>query len=1414
MPKRLVNITGFDGVDATTDPYVLGKDNQKKSVLSYNFRAKNGVRVGRFGYEPKIQGSVFTRSGIYFPYGAKAILPNTKLGSNLATNFYCAETTAFSIEFYYKGDFESFGRYVCHIPCYFSSSAMSHMTVEFVASDEHAGETNLDLSFIVDDSGYQECTYSFYDAFPMDGDWHHVAITRSSDGSTLVAYLDVDSTALDYDTSSDGSTAAFPTADNFQEDQSEPLFYNHLQIGSSKLSIAEFRIWNDERSYAEIAANYDVSLSGTEANLVCYVPFNEADGLYFTEAVHSDRGYFTPQEPFVNDDNELVFTGYQCLALPSLRSKRVTTDYTASEETAYHYLRNEDGGYDGGILWDVRLRAGTQDWSDSGADLGGNGFFRGTAQIRLRLRELKEGVICGRLCVIYNKTYNKYYLGYFHAAVGGGSDYLYRFDGGDGSVGGIDETWIGAEKTITIEYDGVGLADPNLSFTCYIDTTAVTSTAVADPTWSSGDVMDSTGYRPYTDFTLNTTDFDNAVDGAIGGSPQINETCIAFDLLFFRQWWEEYPTQGSTDLATFVANTYDQDSLDDSFKYFVNGVSGNILDNTKGAVYLDTTDYLPFSTKEFLQYIKMPIHYGSDTHDMDGTTSEMNYTGNTTFKQDVLIKRIVRWQGWGGYWLDSSDSKTLQIDTVFGTKRRFNDGVISNLVNYFNSETFKNNQTERYVFYSQKTFTSLDSISGIYEKNLRIHGAINDDTPLQGIETFFGVVLPSKYLILSGTGSRTDTIYKQRSMKARWCTGPIYCASDETMPVRGIARFTSEDGKVNKLLAVVGCSVLTITPDSGTATVNKWGWIDRNSDAPVNFVTINNRCVIMDTQCAIKINAKGNFSRLGVERPMAIDLSTIETVDNDTFTDGQRFAYVVQYYDSENDAYSGTVPIANEYGQQLYIDGTSSGAGVDHFEMELRGCKDYNVDRFRAYRTADLEGTGSVSILYLVKDGGNSKNDAYSKFRDVWVDAQMASNSVLSAGHYGVDLSPLPSGVVGVAYERLFLFGNDDAESTLYWSNVTSLGLGKPDEFNPLNTIIVEEGGTTSGTALIEYNRVLYAFKEDSVFKVSQDAPGSYTVELLYKGIGALNQQSVIIAGDSIIFLDRTGIYGYRGGEPQMLSTELVDFFKSQVNQTNIGNAFILHNKAEEQILAFVPGLYSTYPDRCVVYDLRTGRFTIDLTPCVTCGYVDDNTIYLGTPYGKILEYSTDTYLDVVDTVIAESGSVSSLTVTSTGNFPNDGTTLGARLFIYDTSNHIWTGTVDSEVSADAVAVDAWEPLFNTTSIAPSGSVTVMVGHLYFHDKSPLYSFFEDTRDKVLHEYSLVTNRVSANSVLLFYLFDINDGGTTDDGYEVLSGYLHDVETFKGAHKHYQLTNVGFYSDAFRIKEVSHSITYTQGEKD
>ena len=113
MAEQVHEVIGYGGVDTVTDPFILGKTKPHVSVLSYNYRSKNGIKISRGGYQSVIDLSQsntgtqatgrFRKSGIYFPDGAKAILPHTAI--DFTDTFYLAGQGALSIEFWMKTPF-------------------------------------------------------------------------------------------------------------------------------------------------------------------------------------------------------------------------------------------------------------------------------------------------------------------------------------------------------------------------------------------------------------------------------------------------------------------------------------------------------------------------------------------------------------------------------------------------------------------------------------------------------------------------------------------------------------------------------------------------------------------------------------------------------------------------------------------------------------------------------------------------------------------------------------------------------------------------------------------------------------------------------------------------------------------------------------------------------------------------------------------------------------------------------------------------------------------------------------------------------------------------------------------------------------------------------------------------------------
>jgi len=113
-----------------------------------------------------------------------------------------------------------------------------------------------------------------------DGEWHHVAVTFFNDGTPNIAdsiiYVDGEleiisaSVAWNVNTASSGSVAI--GYDNFGNNE----YFNG--------KMDEVRIWNVARTQAEIQANMNKELSGSETGLVAYYKMNDGSGTALTDS--------------------------------------------------------------------------------------------------------------------------------------------------------------------------------------------------------------------------------------------------------------------------------------------------------------------------------------------------------------------------------------------------------------------------------------------------------------------------------------------------------------------------------------------------------------------------------------------------------------------------------------------------------------------------------------------------------------------------------------------------------------------------------------------------------------------------------------------------------------------------------------------------------------------------------------------------------------------------------------------------------------------------------------------------------------------------------------------------------------------------------------------------------------------------
>ncbi len=117
----------------------------------------------------------------------------------------------------------------------------------------------------------------------IDGNYHHIAATVEPSTESILLY--VDGTLQTVTTL---STGPFPTVDN-----TEPYMLGQANGNVSFYTglIDEVRIWNIVRTAAEIQANMNIELTGTEPGLVAYYPLNQgiACGDNATETIAFDQ---------------------------------------------------------------------------------------------------------------------------------------------------------------------------------------------------------------------------------------------------------------------------------------------------------------------------------------------------------------------------------------------------------------------------------------------------------------------------------------------------------------------------------------------------------------------------------------------------------------------------------------------------------------------------------------------------------------------------------------------------------------------------------------------------------------------------------------------------------------------------------------------------------------------------------------------------------------------------------------------------------------------------------------------------------------------------------------------------------------------------------------------------------------------
>ncbi|MBI2429168.1 MAG: fibronectin type III domain-containing protein [Ignavibacteriales bacterium] len=136
----------------------------------------------------------------------------------------------------------------------------------FVFALDGSGKIGMELDQDVNGTNYSA---TFGNTSITDGNWHHVAFTRS--GTTIIYYVDgIQDTSYTVNVASISNSTAFSIGVRSVDGSYVSGFFSGL--------MDDIRVWNVARTQSEIANNKDTELTGTESDLLAYWKFNEGAG--------------------------------------------------------------------------------------------------------------------------------------------------------------------------------------------------------------------------------------------------------------------------------------------------------------------------------------------------------------------------------------------------------------------------------------------------------------------------------------------------------------------------------------------------------------------------------------------------------------------------------------------------------------------------------------------------------------------------------------------------------------------------------------------------------------------------------------------------------------------------------------------------------------------------------------------------------------------------------------------------------------------------------------------------------------------------------------------------------------------------------------------------------------------------------
>ncbi len=187
----------------------------------------------------------------------------------------------------------------------------------------------------------------------------------------------------------------------------------------------------------------------------------------------------------------------------------------------------------------------------------------------------------------------------------------------------------------------------------------------------------------------------------------------------------------------------------------------------------------------------------------------------------------------------------------------------------------------------------------------------------------------------------------------------------------------------------------------------------------------------------------------------------------------------------------------------------------------------------------------------------------------------------------------------------------DDRNANSYgWS-----APGFPEDWAVTNQGEVQ-GETSDGiTGIIAHLGAVYLFTRDSIYRHSGDDESNYRVDLVFRGTGCASGHTLQVVNNLIYFQAEDGWYSFDGQSVYPISSPLaqdaivrgIDRTAAALNKARASTAVSIFDDERDVLTFFNSAARSYSHEQGIVYDVKTGSWSVDDTPhVVSTGVVFD----------------------------------------------------------------------------------------------------------------------------------------------------------------------------------------------------------------